>query len=67
MGVTYKRVADTRYSATEVFYKEALNRGAKIKADPYIGFWLNYIKLKSHYHPENIDIIVFCVTVIILI
>ena len=65
MGVTYKpNVADTRYSATEVFYKEALNRGAKIKVhDPYISFWPELsIKIENSLPSlENIDIIVFCV------
>lgn len=41
MGVTYRQdVADTRYSASEIFAREVLARGAKIIAhDPYIKHW----------------------------
>lgn len=65
MGVTYKSdVGDTRYSATETFYKEALKKGATITIhDPYIEYWPE-LNLKVNLFlpdPGIFDIIIFCV------
>ena len=65
MGVTYRSdVGDTRYSATETLYKEALKKGAIITLhDPCIEFWpelnLNINSLVPN--PQIFDLIIFCV------
>ena len=65
MGVSYRQdVGDTRYSPTEIFYKEAIKKGAIIDCqDPFVKYWkegetevINTIPDFSGY-----DVIVFAV------
>ena len=66
MGATYKEgVADTRFSASETFYKEAIKLGLEIDVyDPLILYWEELkIKTKTKIPPLNsYDIILFCVS-----
>ena len=65
MGVAYRsEVDDTRYSAAEIFYKEALSRGMSVTVhDPHVQHWQEMDldvgpELPS---PNNADAVVFCV------
>lgn len=65
MGIAYRsEVDDTRHSAAEIFYKEALRLDVRVKVhDPHVDFW-NEMDLKVDSVLPNlnaVDAVVFCV------
>jgi UDP-N-acetyl-D-glucosamine dehydrogenase len=65
MGVTYKQgIADTRFSPSEIFVKEAIAQGAKISAhDPLVDHWDEMeMDIKTDLpDPADFDAIIFAV------
>tara|TARA_B110000444_G_scaffold256960_1_gene294451 strand:- start:2586 stop:3962 length:1377 start_codon:yes stop_codon:yes gene_type:complete len=65
LGVSYREdVGDTRYSPSEVFFKEAKKNGAIVNAyDPFVSFWeeLNLALEPSLPEPNKFDVILFAV------
>lgn len=65
MGVAYRsEVGDTRYSAVEKFFDEAVAQGAKVMLhDPFVGFWNEKQLEVPTVIPEiqDIDAVVFAV------
>ncbi|MBI3315528.1 MAG: nucleotide sugar dehydrogenase [Candidatus Omnitrophica bacterium] len=65
LGVSYRQdVADTRFSPSEVFVKEAVKEGAKVIChDPFVGAWAEMgLRLKKKMPlPGGMDLIVFAV------
>ena len=65
MGATYRQdIADTRFSPSEIFYKESIKIGAKVDVyDPLINYWKE-VDIKTYDKlPESLryDVIVFAV------
>lgn len=65
MGIAYRsEVDDTRYSASEIFYNEAIKRGLNvIPHDPFVEFWTEKnINIETQLpNPDSADIVVFTV------
>ncbi len=65
LGVSYRQdVGDTRYSPTEIFAKEAIDRGAKLVfSDPLVSYWdeMRQEVLQSIPDFHGFDAVVFCV------
>ena len=65
MGVSYRQdVGDTRYSPTEIFCREAINRGADVTCqDPLVGYWndMDMEVLSDIPEFKGYDVIVFTV------
>jgi len=66
MGVTYRQdVGDTRFSPSEIFFKEASSQGAEVSAyDPLVEYWDEVnMDLKTELpDSSDFDAIVFAVT-----
>lgn len=65
MGVSYRQdVGDTRYSPTEVFCREAINRGTEVTCqDPLVGYWddMDMEVLSDIPEFKGYDVIIFTV------
>ena len=65
MGVAYRsEVDDTRYSAAEIFYREAVSRGMRVNVhDPHVRYWQEIDLDVGSALPklEGVDAVVFCV------
>jgi UDP-N-acetyl-D-glucosamine dehydrogenase len=65
LGVAYRsEVDDTRYAPAEIFYREAVRRGAKLRChDPYVRYWKEMEMPVPERLPatSGIDAVVFAV------